>query len=184
MDLLRRGGGFISQVAQLLSPQQPPLDVPDSPSAEEWVTDRRVYDSEPRRTTPHTPEDPSPGAQAETEPLRVRPGVGTLLEASQADESSEARQEPARHVPTESEVRQWDQQHIEQEEVKRLATVLADHFKDIDVQHLSRQDSPEAARAVLNVLHRAAASPDPLELAEPPEVSEGPSSSISSVCPA
>ena len=54
----------------------------------------------------------------------------------------------------------------------RLAEVLADHFKDIDVQHLSRKDSPEAARAVLKMIHRAAASPDPIGLAEPPAVSE------------
>ena len=58
--------------------------------------------------------------------------MGTLLEEGHVAAASEVRQEEARCVTTESEVRQ----HVRQEETRQLADMLAEHFADMDVQHL------------------------------------------------
>ena len=133
--LLRGVVDFTAQVVRLLSPQQP-LEVPDDPGAEEWVTahGRRIFDSEPRRTAPETPVNLPPDMRVESEPARVRPEVGTLLGNDHVAAASEVRQEEAQHVATESEVRQ----RVGREETKRLADTLAAHFVGTDVRHLSR----------------------------------------------
>ena len=163
--LLRGVGDFTAQVVRLLSPQQPPLEVPDDPGADEWVTAHgwRLFDSERRPTAPETPVSSPLDMRVESEPARGRPEVGTLLGEGHVAAASEVRQEEARHVAMESEVRQ----QVGREEAKLPADVLAAHFISTDVQHLSRgRDSPAAARAVLDVI--AAASPDLAVLPQPP----------------
>ena len=125
-------GDFTAQVVRLLLPH-PTLEVPDDPRAEEWVTHgRRIHDSEPRPTAPRTMVSSPPDVRVESEPARAKPDVGTLLEEGHVATASEVRQEEARRVATESEVRR----HVKREETRWLADILAEHFADMDVRHL------------------------------------------------